>query len=139
MNAVKMLHARIELLKSYLTNLPPSYLNTPPITDSSSDLHKPQHGQINHQVLRSIQALLHRLPLLVPADQATFERDRLAERSDVSLVDLLGHISKNVRDTKEVGRKFGVLQQAQVTRRGPSIMNDDFLMGSQKAEMLSQW
>jgi hypothetical protein len=55
------------------------------------------------------------------------------------LVDLLGHVSKNVRDTKEVGRKFGVLQYAQATRKGPSIMNEDFLMGSQKAEMLAQW
>lgn len=128
------------MLKAYLTSLRPSYLTTPTPPEPSSDLPNPPHSKINHPILRSIQALLDRLPLLVPANQAAFERDRLAERSDVSLVDLLGHLSKSLRGTKEVGRKFGIMEQARAARRAPPpILNADLMLPSQKVELLSPW
>lgn len=111
-NAVKMLHARIQLLKTYLQNLPPSYLNSPDppspdLVDASQN-----YTEINHPILRSIQALINRLALLTPADPGSFEQESLVERNDVSLVSLLGSLSHNVKDARELGRKFGVIDQA---------------------------
>lgn len=127
-----MLHTRIQLLKSYLTNLPPSYLTTSSPSEKSASAASPNHTEINHPILRSIQALISRLPLLLPADQAAFEQERLAEKSDVSLVDLLGNISKSVKDTREMGRKFGIIEQArQTAKRGSTTTyTDDFFPGA---------
>jgi COP9 signalosome complex subunit 6 len=86
-----------------------------------------------------MQALLNRLPLVVPADVVAFEHARIAERSDVSLIDLLGHVSKSVRDTKEVGRKFGILEQARAGKKGPMIANDEYLLPGEKMDHISQW
>lgn len=127
------------MLKTYLTSLPPSYLNTPTSSEPSSDPPNPQHSEINHPILRSIQALVNRLPLVVPADHKAFEQDRLAERSDVALVDLLSHLTKSVRDVREVGRKFEVIEQARAAKKGPSLASDDFLMSGEKVEPTSQW
>jgi len=117
-----MLHTRIQLLKTYLQNLPPSYLTTPPPPSDPSaappDSSDPSSStttttttptQISHPLLRSIQALLHRLPLLLPADRASFAQESLAEKSDVSLVALLGSLSKSIKETREMGRKFGIV------------------------------
>ena len=113
-NAVKMLHARIQLLRTYLQNLPPSYLTTSSPSDSSSTT-----TEINHPLLRSIQALLNRLPLLAPASPESFEEQNLAQKSDVSLVSLLGSLSNNIKDTRELGRKFGIVEQTkQHNKRG---------------------
>lgn len=133
-----MLHTRIELLKNYLTSLPPSYLTTPTPPEPPSEPPNPPHGEINHSILRSTQALLNRLPLIVPADQAAFKRDRQAERSDVTLVNLLGQVSKSVQVTREVGRKVGAIEQARKARREPQpILNEDFMLPSEKAKLLS--
>lgn len=130
-----MLHTRIKLLKSYLTNLPPSYLTTPSPHDKSTDASSSNHTEINHSILRSIQALISRLPLLLPADQAALEQERLAEKSDVSLVDLLGNISKSVKDTREMGRKFGIIDHArQTAKRGATTtFTEDFFPGASAA------
>ena len=115
-----MLHARIQLLRTYLQNLPPSYLTTSPSSSSpaTSDI---RHTEINHPLLRSIQALLNRLPLLTPASAEAFEEQNLAQKSDVSLVSLLGSLSSNIKDTRELGRKFGIVEQAkQHNKRGAS-------------------
>ncbi|MCJ1424565.1 hypothetical protein MMC29_002453 [Sticta canariensis] len=131
-NAIKMLHTRIRLLKSYLSNLPPSYLNASVSPDTSTSAPSSNHTEINHPILRSIQALISRLPLLLPADQVALEQERLAEKSDVSLVDLLGNISKSIKDTREMGRKFGIIEQArQTAKRGAtSTFTDDFFPGA---------
>lgn len=129
-NAIKMLHTRIQLLKTYLQNLPPSYLTTsdpgnPASTAPSQDL-----TEINHPILRSIQALVNRLPLLTPADQGSFEHERLAEKNDVSLVSLLGSLSNSVKDAREMGRKFGVVESARHAKsrnQGFGKMSEDIL------------
>lgn len=118
-NAVKMLHARIQLLRSYLQNLPPSYLTTSSPSGSSTTAAGSQHTEINHPLLRSIQALLNRLPLLAPASLESFEEQNLAQKSDVSLVSLLASLSNNIKDTRELGRKFGIVEQTkQHNKRG---------------------
>ncbi|MCJ1359025.1 MAG: hypothetical protein MMC33_009025 [Icmadophila ericetorum] len=105
-NAVKMLHSRIQLLKSYLSEVPPCYLTNSKPTESA---HQPE---IKHPILRSIQALINRLSLLIPADQKSFDQESLTEKTDVSLVELLGNIGKSVYDTKVLGSKFGVIENA---------------------------
>ena len=111
-NAVKMLHTRIQLLKTYLQNLPPSYLNSPNLHDPGPATASESHTEVNHAILRSIQALINRLALLTPADPECFEQESLAERNDVSLVSLLGSLSNNVKEARELGRKFGIIDQA---------------------------
>lgn len=117
-NAVKMLHARIQLLKAYLTSLPPSYLTTTTTTtDPPSDPTTPPTdapiSEINHPLLRSILALLSRLPLLLPPEHhSTFRQETLAEKSDVELVSLLGSLGRSVKEAREMGRKFGMVEGA---------------------------
>ncbi|KAL9018861.1 MAG: hypothetical protein Q9185_003832, partial [Variospora sp. 1 TL-2023] len=113
-NAVKMLHTRIQLLKSYLTTLPPSYLTSasytpaPAAEEEAEPTSTTPPAPIDHSILRSIQALIHRLPLLIPADGTAFEHESLAEKSDVSLVALLGDLTKGTKNMREMGRKFGI-------------------------------
>lgn len=116
-NAVKMLHARIQLLKAYLTSLPPSYLTTTTTDDDEppSDPTTPPPdtaiSELNHPLLRSTLALLSRLPLLLPPEHhSTFRQETLAEKSDVGLVALLGALGKSVKEAREMGRKFGVVE-----------------------------
>lgn len=130
-NAVKILHTRIQLLKSYLTNLPPCYLNT---SSPSAELSNPppsNQTEINHPILRSIQALISRLPLLMPAGPAVFEQERIAESSDVCIVSLLGKITRSVKETRETGRKFGIVDQIRQSanrRQGSNLVTADDLI-----------
>ncbi|KAI4142820.1 MAG: hypothetical protein LQ341_003097, partial [Variospora aurantia] len=110
-----MLHTRIQLLKSYLTTLSPSYLTSASYTPAAAEDEEEAEPTtttpptpIDHSILRSIQALIHRLPLLIPADGTAFEHESLAEKSDVSLVALLGDLTKGTKNMREMGRKFGI-------------------------------
>lgn len=131
-NAIKMLQSRIRLLKAYLVNLPPCYLNTSDSSDMSPPAASSNHTEINHPILRSIQALVSRLPLILPADVEAFEQERLAEKNDVALVELLGNVSKSLKDTREMGRKFGIIEQARATakRGATSTFSEDFFPGA---------
>jgi COP9 signalosome complex subunit 6 len=105
-----MLHSRIRLIQTYLAQLPTSYLTDPSSTvipPSVLDSQDPS-TEISYPVLRAIQALLNRLPLVVPADRAAFEGEMIAEKNDVSLVALLGGLNKSVKSMKDVGKKFAV-------------------------------
>lgn len=128
-NAIKMLHARIQLLKSYLTNLPPSYMSYSPQSDADDASESPPYTEINHPILRSIQALLSRLPLLLPDNKQAFRQERLAEKTDVQLINLLGTIGKSLKETREMGRKFSIVDQyRQSAKKGGQTMfvADDF-------------
>lgn len=133
-----MLHSRIQLLKSYLLNLPPCYLTTPPQTQPTSEPPSQptalSYAEINHPILRSIQALVNRLPLLIPSDQESFQQESLAEKSDVSLVEMLGTLGRSVKDAKELGAKFAVVETArQATKKGGSMSGtiDPSFLGSE--------
>lgn len=105
-----MLHTRLQLIKSYLTHLSPSYLNP-------SSNPQDSHTEINHPILRSIQALVNRLPLLLPADLDSFEQERMAEKSDVALVELLGSLTNSITEIAEMGRKFATVEGKRRTKR----------------------
>jgi len=98
-----MLHSRVRLLRTYLESLPQSQA-----TNSTAET-----LPISHPLLRSIKALTHsRLPLLIPSDYAAYQQESLAEQSDVSLVALLGTLTRSVEELKEVGRKFTIVDTA---------------------------
>ncbi|KAL8798900.1 MAG: hypothetical protein Q9182_006300 [Xanthomendoza sp. 2 TL-2023] len=140
-NAIKMLHTRIQLLRSHLINLPPSYLSNSPTANGSTKAEAPSSTQeeVNHSILRSIQALVNRLPLLIPSDGVAFEEESLSEKSDVTLVRLLGDLTQETRNMKEMGRKFGIVNDAKQRqqRRGRNVAqlyeDNDELAGEQMA------
>ncbi|OCK75701.1 hypothetical protein K432DRAFT_361636 [Lepidopterella palustris CBS 459.81] len=110
-NAIKMLHRRIALLRAYLATLPPSYLSDPslPFTIPPTNT---KTLPLNHPILRSISALLSRIPILAPSDALAFARESLEEQSDVQLVALLSSITSSVQAAKEAGRKHGIVDNA---------------------------
>lgn len=117
-NAIKMLHRRIQLLQAYLSSLPASYLSDPSLPTSSTP------PDVNHPILRSISALLARLPILAPPHAEAFARESLEEKSDVSLVALLSSITASVEAAKEAGRRYAIVEsgkyQGKQTRSGMS-------------------
>lgn len=119
-NAIKMLHSRIALLTAYLENLPPSYIATG--VESPEDVRSGNHTQVNHSILRSVQAILNRLNLVMPANNAAFEEEVIAEQNDVHLVDLLSKMTQSIRDAKDLGRKFHVLENAKAPKRPDRIV-----------------
>ncbi|KAL8931481.1 MAG: hypothetical protein Q9211_006932 [Gyalolechia sp. 1 TL-2023] len=77
----------------------------------------PDSSKVNHSILRSIQALVNRLPLLVPADSEAYDQESLAEKSEVSLVALLGDLTRGTKNIREMGRKFGIVNHAKQRQR----------------------
>ncbi|KIW00646.1 uncharacterized protein PV09_07839 [Verruconis gallopava] len=112
-SAIKMLQSRLNLLTAYLKNLPPSYLS-----DASIPLDPSKGLELNHPLLRSINALLARLPLLTPPDTVSFTRESEQTASDVELVSLLSSLTRTVQDAKELGRKWN-LAEPRKSRAGP--------------------
>lgn len=126
-NAIRMLRQRISLIKLYLNQLPRCYLNDASIHTCEA------HPQVSHTILRSIVALLARLPLLTPstpapasgrADQqpqpqtSLYAQESAAQAADVALVSLLGALGDTLQSAQQVGKKFTVVDQARSWGRG---------------------
>jgi COP9 signalosome complex subunit 6 len=111
-NAIKMLQTRLNLLSTFLSKLPPSYL-----TDASLPV-DPTNANLNQPILRSISALLARLPLLTPSDTVSFTRETQQTTSDVELISLLSSLTRGVQDAKELGRKW-TMAEPRKNRGGP--------------------
>jgi COP9 signalosome complex subunit 6 len=112
-NAIKMLHARINLIATYLQNLPPNCTSGNALESVESST---AYSPVNFSVLRSIQALLGRLSLMIPADAVAFEQELRSEKNDVNVVSLLGMITNSIRDIKETGRKFSVVDAGRTAK-----------------------
>jgi COP9 signalosome complex subunit 6 len=130
MNAIRMLSRRIQLLRTYLNTLPPSYLSDPslpvnPTPDAQTQL------PLNHSILRSISATLARINILAPPDDEAFTLESQQEASDVQLVNLLSSITNSVSAAKELGRKSHIVEHAK--NQGKSRMNMG-MMGSYGGE-----
>lgn len=106
-----MLQARLNLLSTLLGELPQSYL-----TDASLPV-DPTNTDLNQPILRSISALLARLPLLTPPDTESFTRETQQTSSDVELISLLSSLTRGVQDAKELGRKW-TMAEPRKTRGG---------------------
>lgn len=129
-NAIKMLHARINLITIYLQNLPPSYVSSDMPEGVEPDSKK--HTPVNHSVLRSIQALLSQLSLLIPADSAAFQQELMSEQNDVNLVSLLGTITQSIKDAREMGKKFSVVEAGKHSKNSMNRAmdgNQSFVLG----------
>jgi len=113
-NAIKMLHSRINLIATYLQNLPPSYVSGGHLETAEAKAFKKsdKYTPVNHAVLRSIQALLARLSLLIPADSVAFQQEMMSEQNDVSLVSLLSTMTQSIKDAREMGKKFQIIENA---------------------------
>ncbi|KAL8663684.1 MAG: hypothetical protein Q9202_003630 [Teloschistes flavicans] len=127
-NAVKMLHSRIQVLKAYLTSLPPSYLTNVDEDNGSTTKEPTNANQVdtNHVILRSIQALIHRLPILIPADGTAFAQESMAEKSDVALVSLLGDLTKATMAMREMGKKFDLVNTTRQRKRAGNRFTQAF-------------
>ncbi|KAI0840879.1 hypothetical protein F5Y06DRAFT_261964 [Hypoxylon sp. FL0890] len=108
MNAIKMLQARVNLLTTYLERLPPSYLSP----NNATDLAAAQQTTPSYTILRSIQALVSRLSLLVPSDTVAYEQEMLSEANDVHLMELLDEVMQSVTEARDVGKKYGIVETA---------------------------
>jgi COP9 signalosome complex subunit 6 len=115
-NAIKMLNERINLIREYLKALPPNYL-----TDAASTDLPPE--DTNHTALRSINAMLSRLPLLAPPapftdsssesnmatdvpDQPSLDTAATKEQEDVHLTALLSSLTRSISEAQSMGSKF---------------------------------
>ncbi|KAL5117632.1 hypothetical protein ACEQ8H_004525 [Pleosporales sp. CAS-2024a] len=112
-NAIRMLSRRIQLLRTYLDTLPPSYLS-----DSSLPVSLTVDTQhqlpLDHSILRSISATLARINILAPPDVDAFTLESQQEASDVQLVNLLSSITNSVSAAKEFGRKSHIVEHAKL-------------------------
>ncbi|KFY80450.1 hypothetical protein V499_00688 [Pseudogymnoascus sp. VKM F-103] len=113
-NAVRMLQSRIKIIQKYLELQPPTDATGQPSAPAQTS-----HLEPSPEILRSIAALISRLPLVVPSsskdtetDTSKFDHDLLASRNDVNLVSLLDTLTQSIQGTRELGRKFGVVDAA---------------------------
>jgi COP9 signalosome complex subunit 6 len=113
-NAIKMLHSRINLITVYLQNLPPSYISDG--VTSEADAESKKYTPVNQSILRSIQALLGRLSVLIPADSIGFEHELMSEKNDVTLISLLGELTKSVQEVRETGKKYSIVESGKSSR-----------------------
>jgi COP9 signalosome complex subunit 6 len=128
-NAIKMLHSRIHLISTYMENLPPEFQQGQiSATEASRTAETdPQATTPSHTILRSIQALVSRLELIVPSDTEAFQQEMLREENDVNLVALLNEVMQSVQDARDVGKKYSVVESAKTHNRR---MGGDYAGGS---------
>ncbi|KAI0598303.1 COP9 signalosome complex subunit 6 [Biscogniauxia sp. FL1348] len=107
-NSIKMLQSRINLLATYLERLPPSYLSGETTVAPPGG----QHSTPSHTILRSIQALVNRLSLIVPSAAEAYAQEMLSEANDVHLMELLNDVMQSVSEARSVGKKFSVVEGA---------------------------
>lgn len=143
-NSIKMLNQRLSLIRGYLNSLPQSYLTDPSSSEVPSD-------DTNHTLLRSIKALLSRLPLLAPPtpDISSSEADiqqapTLAtaankEQQSVHLTTLLATLTRTISEAQSMGIKLHAVNREKLSKdrsnmmsvppRGSSGRFDDEMMG----------
>ncbi|KAF2219047.1 hypothetical protein BDZ85DRAFT_322651 [Elsinoe ampelina] len=112
-NAIKMLHTRINLIKTYLSTLPPSYL-------TNASFHPTPDAPLPHVLLRQISSLLSRLPLLAPPTAGAAD----PETTDVGLTTLLAALTQTVADTRELTQKANVVNRARMDRKQAQLARE---------------
>ena len=129
-NSVKMLQSRINLLATYLERLPPSSLTG---EDTAMVTGEGEPTIPSHTILRSIQALVNRLSLVVPSATDAFEQEMLSEANDVHLMELLNDVLQSTIEVRGLGKKYSIVE----TSRGQSkkYADDSKILGSRFAEI----
>ncbi|KAI2626183.1 signalosome subunit [Xylaria nigripes] len=113
-NSIKMLQSRIKLLAAYLDRLPPSYLSgdSNAMITGEGDFTVP-----SHTILRSIQALVNRLSLVVPSATETYEQEILREQNDVHLMELLNKVIQSTAEMRDLGKKHNIVEVCRVQNK----------------------
>lgn len=91
-SAIKMLAGRVKLILEYVKAVEKGEL------------------PMNHEVMRQIRALTHRLPVLEPE---RFQDDFFTQSNDVALMTLLGTVMKSANSLNQFVNKFNVVYQRQ--------------------------
>ncbi|KAK2766056.1 hypothetical protein FQN54_007571 [Arachnomyces sp. PD_36] len=135
LNAVKALESRIHLIRSYLSNLPPTDDGNNMSSEDNTD-NPESKPQPSHSLLRNIASLLSHLSLLTPEGRDLLSVESLEQENDVALVALLGSLGVNVQAMRELGKKYAVVdtvRQNMVSRKTQSAMHarmdDDLYLG----------
>jgi COP9 signalosome complex subunit 6 len=126
-NAIKMLNQRINLIRSYLTSLPESYL-----TDANSTASPPDGT--NYPLLRNVNSLMSRLPLLTPptvspatneahqAPVSSLHQTASREQQDVHLTSLLAALTRSVSEAQTLASRFQSVQRERSARDRNTLM-----------------
>lgn len=109
-NAIRMLQSRIDLIIKYLQKLPPPYMD-------AALAEAEEHTQPSQTLLRLVQALVHRLRLVEPADASDFQKELLREENDVQTINLLNELMSRVNETRDVGRKFSAVESGKAAQK----------------------
>lgn len=91
-SAIKMLHSRVKLIMDYVKAVDEGTL------------------QGNHEILRDIKSLVHRLPVM---DNPKFQFDYAVQCNDVTLMTYLGSITKGCNTVNQFVNKFNTLYDRQ--------------------------
>ncbi|KAI1308166.1 COP9 signalosome-like protein subunit 6 [Xylaria venustula] len=129
-NSVKMLQSRIELLATYLERLPPSHLTS---DDTTMVTGEGEPTAPSHTILRSIQALVNRLSLVVPSARAAYEQEILSETNDVNLMQLLNDVLQSASDARDIGKKYNIVETSKSQSR--KYLDESKISGSRYAEI----
>lgn len=119
-NAIKMLKSRIDLLIIYLQN---------DIKGQAGD--RPEPSQT---LLRLIQALVHRLSLVEPADADEFETELIREENDTETIMLLNELMSRANETRDIGKKFSAIESGKAAvKQNGALQYSSLLRGSSGA------
>lgn len=113
-NAIRMLKSRIDLIIKYLQRLPPPYAAE---VEAEANGVGEGHTEPSQTLLRLIQALVHRLSLVEPADAEEFKMELLREENDVQTINLLTELMSRVNETRDVGRKFSAVESGKAAQK----------------------
>jgi COP9 signalosome complex subunit 6 len=139
-NAIKMLNQRVNLIRSYLTSLPESYL-----TDANST-ELPADGT-NYPLLRNINSLMSRLPLLTPPTAApatngaqetpvsSLHQTASREQQDVHLTSLLAALTRSVAETQTLASRFHSVQRERNIKDRSAFMPHSSFHGERSSFM----
>ncbi|KAI3331561.1 COP9 signalosome-like protein subunit 6 [Xylariaceae sp. AK1471] len=124
-NSIKMLQSRINLLATYLERLPPSYLTG---DNSAMVTGEGEPTTPSHTILRSIQALVNRLSLVVPSVTEAYEQEMLSEANDVHLMELLNDVLQSATEVRGIGKKYNVVEtsKSQNKKHGDDVLGSRF-------------
>ncbi|KAI0426126.1 COP9 signalosome-like protein subunit 6 [Xylaria sp. FL1042] len=129
-NSVKMLQSRINLLATYLERLPPSYLTG---DDTTMVIGDGEPTTPSHTILRSIQALVNRLSLVVPSATGAYEQEMAREANDVHLMELLNDVLQSGSEARGLGKKSNIVETSRNQNRKHT--DDSKILGSRFAEI----
>lgn len=124
LNAIRTLESRISLIKSYLSSL-----SLPSDDGTKLDSEQTSTARLSHPILRNINSVLSHLSFLTPHQQSPLTAETLLQNNDVLLVSMLGQLSQNIKDMRELGRKAGVVRTAKhtaISRKAQFAMQSRF-------------